>query len=196
MPASRTDRASTCEALEGLGGFDQMVVFALAIRRNLVLPHVVGDLVPRLGCGYERLGIQFADTPGGKNGRLNAMRVKEFEKSPDPNAATELAFGKLHGGLVAEAPQEHGIKVEGQVHRYACAWRVGKVLEVKMPRLAALSSLTECLEVKFHLAGHNNVSFWLSAAHRNYGSGCLSGFSTSSRVCQYRNLFINYETEH
>jgi hypothetical protein len=40
------------------------------------------------------------------------------------------------------------------------------------------------------------LSGLLSAAHRNYGSGCLGGFSTRSKVCQYRNLIINYETDH
>src|SRR5215831_4852967 len=77
---------------------------------------------------------------------VNAVGSEELEEAPDANASAKLAFGELHGRLVMDAPQEHGVEVHGQVHGHAYARRVGKVLQVHMPRAIALGSRVEFLE--------------------------------------------------
>ena len=104
MMAACADGAVPGQALESLGGFDQMVVFEIAVFWHLVLPHVVGNLVSRPGCGQHGLGIQLADAPGRKNRGVYAVAVEQFEEAPDAHASPELAFGELHGGFVAHTP--------------------------------------------------------------------------------------------
>jgi hypothetical protein len=91
---------------------------------------------------------------------MNAVRREEFEEAPDTDASAKLAFGELHGWLVMDAPQEHGIKVHGQVHGHADAWWIGKALQVHMPRAMALGSGTQFLELTLQCAGHLDLSFW------------------------------------
>jgi hypothetical protein len=83
-----------------------------------------------------------------------AVGREEFEEAPDADASAKLAFGELHGRLVMDAPQQHGVEVHGQVHGHAYARRVGKVLQVHMPRARALGSRTEFLEFTLHRARH------------------------------------------
>ena len=97
--AARTNRATTGEAFESLRGFDQMVVFEIAFLGHPMLPHVVGNLVTRPGCGHDGLGIQFTDAPGRKDGGVYAVGREEFEEAPDADTSAKLAW-RLHGRLV------------------------------------------------------------------------------------------------
>src|SRR5712691_676504 len=74
------------------------------------------------------------------------------------DAPAKLAFGKLHGRLVMDPPQQHGVEVYGQVHGHAHAPRVGKVLKVHMPHAIALGSHTEFLEFTLYCTGHLDLS--------------------------------------
>jgi hypothetical protein len=84
-----------------------------------------------------------------------------------------------------DTPQEHGVKVHGQVHGHTDAWRVGKVLKVYMPRAMALGSGTEFLEFTLHGTGHLNLSLWqrrsTAAANGQAGAGI-------ERQCHYCHL--------
>ncbi len=93
-----------------------------------MLPHVVGNFVAGPGRGHHGLGIELTDAPGCKDGGVDAVGREEFEETPDADAATKFAFGELHGRLVMDAPQEHGVEVHGQVHGHTYARWVGKVL--------------------------------------------------------------------
>jgi hypothetical protein len=123
-----------------------------------MLPHVVCDLVPRLGCCRERLWLQFADASRREDRGANVVGREEFEESPDTNPSTEFAFGELHRRLMTEAPPEHGIEIDGQVHRHSYTWWIGKVLDVHIPRTIALGHSTEFVEFVIHPAGHRDVS--------------------------------------
>src|SRR5262245_36497778 len=157
--AARADGATPSEAFEGLRGFDQMVVFELAFLGRPVLPHMVSNLVAGSGRSHDGLRIQLTDAPGREDGGVHAVRREEFEEAPDADASAKFAFGELHGRLVTDTPQEHGVEVNGQVHGHTYARRVSKALKVHMSRAIALGSLTEFLEFMLHCTGHLDLSF-------------------------------------
>src|SRR5262245_4599266 len=159
--AARPDRATTSKAFEGLRGFNQMVVFEFGLLGHAMLPHVIGNLVPGLGCGHHGLGIQFTDAPGGKDGGVQAVSSEEFEEAPDAHASAKLAFGELHGQLIAGTSQQHGVEVHRQAHGHTYARWVGKVLKMHMPCAVALGSSTEFLEFALHRTGHPDLTFCL-----------------------------------
>ena len=159
MMAAGADRAATGKALEGLGGFDQMVVFEIAFPGTRCSHMWSAISCPALAAATTALGYSSQMRPGVKIVACTSCDVEEFEEAPDPHAAPKLAFGELHRGFVADTPQQHGVEVNGQVHRHPCARWVGKVLEVHMPRAIALGSVTEFLEFMLHPAGHLDLSF-------------------------------------
>jgi hypothetical protein len=65
--------------------------------------------------GRESAGIELADAAHRENGRLNPVLVEELDQSPDANATAELTLGQLHGRLIVETAQEHGIEVRREV---------------------------------------------------------------------------------
>ena len=104
-------------ASSALRRLQQMVALQRRVLRHVVLPHVIGDLVPAARRRPQRLRIQFADTARREDGRLDAMRVEQLDQPPDADAAAELALGKLHRRLVQQASQQHGIEIGGEVDR-------------------------------------------------------------------------------
>src|SRR5215471_14888982 len=159
MMAARADGATPAEALQGLRGFDQMVVFEITLPGHAMLPHVVGNLVASPGRSHNGLGIQLTDAPGRKDGGLYAVGREEFKEAPDANASAKLAFGELHGRLVMDPPQQHGVEVYGQVHSHAYARGVGKVLKMHVSRAIALGSRAEFLEFLLYGTGHRDLAF-------------------------------------
>ena len=76
---------------------------------------MVGDLVPALRCGAQRLGIELADAARREDGRLDLVAVEQLDQPPDADPAAELALGELLRRLVEQTAQQHGVEVGGEV---------------------------------------------------------------------------------
>ena len=97
----------------------QVLALQRGILGNLVLPHVVGDLVPAFRCGLHRLRVELADAAGGEDRGFDIMAVEQLDQAPDADPAAELALGELHWRFVQHAAQQHGVEIGGEVHRDA-----------------------------------------------------------------------------
>jgi len=112
----------------------QVLALQRGILGNLVLPHVVGDLVAASGCGLHRLRIELADAAGREDRRLDGVAVEQLDQPPDADPPAELALGELHGRLVQHAPEQHGVEIRGEVHRDAGPLGPGAFFDDMMAR--------------------------------------------------------------
>ena len=115
--AAGSHRPAPRDRLQRARRLQQMVALQCRILRHVVLPHVIGDLVPAARRGTQRLRIQFADAARREDGRLDVVRVEQLDQPPDADAPAELALGKLHRRFVQQPSQQHGIEIGGEVHR-------------------------------------------------------------------------------
>src|SRR5258707_7489586 len=95
---------------------------------NLVLPHVVGALVPVFRCGLHRVRVELADATGGEDRRLDIMAVEQLDEAPDADPAAELALGELHRRLVQHAAQQHSVEIGGAAQPQSPAPGPGAIL--------------------------------------------------------------------
>ena len=106
-----------------------MILFERRLLRHPVLPHVIGDLVAALDDGTQRLRVEFADPPGGKDRRLDAVRIEQLDEPPDADPSAEFALCELHWRLIEQPAQQHRVEIAGEVHRNADPLGPGEVLD-------------------------------------------------------------------
>ena len=63
------------------------------------------------------------------------MSFVHFQQAPDADAAAELPFRELHRRLIRKPPGQHGIEIQGEIHRHPYSGRKNEVRDRKMPRL-------------------------------------------------------------
>ncbi len=154
MRTAGSHRPTPGDRLQRARRLQQMVAFQRRILRHMVLPHVVGDLVPAAHRRSQRLWIQFADPPRHEERRLDAMRVEQLDQPPDADPAAELALGKLHRRFVQQPPQQHRVEIGSEVHRDPRVRGPGQIGDALMARIVALRRCAQVRNLLFELAGH------------------------------------------
>ena len=134
VPAPRAHGALAGQLLDRVLRPAQVLALQHGILGDLVLPHVIGDLVAALGRRLHRLRVELADAAGREDRGLDGVAVEQLDQAPDADAAAELALGELHRRLVQHAAQQHGVEIRGEVHRDARALRPGAFLDDAMAR--------------------------------------------------------------
>src|SRR5438067_2407315 len=76
-------------------------------------------LVAALDDGTQRLRVKFADPPGGKDRRLDAVQLEQLDEPPDADPSAEFALCELHWRLIEQPAQQHRVEIAGEVHRDA-----------------------------------------------------------------------------
>ncbi len=152
--AAAADRPAPCDRLQRARGLQQMVALQRRILRHVVLPHVVGDLVPAAYRRAQRLRIELADPARREDRRLDAMRVEQLDQPPDADAPAELALGKLHRRLVQQPAQQHGVEIGGEVHGDPRVAGPGQIGDALVARIVALRRRAQVGDLLFELAGH------------------------------------------
>ena len=92
-----------------------MIARKLGLLGHAVLPHVVGELVAVSHRGLQRLGIKLTNAPWREDCGFYGVRFQQLQQAPNANPPAKLPLGQLHGRLVVEAPQQHGIKVDRHI---------------------------------------------------------------------------------
>ena len=156
--AAAADGPAPGDRLQRVRRLQQMVALQRRVLRHVVLPHVIGDLVPAARRRTQRLRIELADAARREDRRLDAMRVEQLDQPPDADTPAELALGKLHRRFVQQPAQQHGIEIRSEIHGDPCAFRPGQIGDALVARIVALRRCAQVGDLLFELAGHRFAS--------------------------------------
>jgi hypothetical protein len=171
MAAARAGWTAAGDPFERGDGLGQVILFERRLLRYPVLPHVIGDLVAALDNRTQRPRVEFADSPRRKDCCLDTLRIEQLDEPPDADPPTELAFRKLHWGLIEQPAQQHRVKIAGEVDRNADAFWPGQVWDELVAGGIGFCHAPQFRELLVEVCRRHRAHFNISGGSSSIGSG-------------------------